>query len=183
MTHSGTALIDPYKIFAKIDLGPGMRVADLGCGRTGHFVFAASQVIGDKGIVYAVDVIKNVLESVKSMAKTEGCDNVRTVWSDIELIGKTPIPDNSLDACFFINVLSQVKDKVSALGEATRMLRRDGFLIVVDWVKKLGGLGPTPELMLPAEKLTGLGAGKNLKPIDKSMAGDYHYAVIFQKIS
>lgn len=182
MTHSGTALVDPYKIFSKIALGPGMRVADLGCGRTGHFVFPASQVIGEKGIVYAVDVIKNVLESVRSLAKTEGCDNVQTVWSDIEMVGKTPIPDKSLDACFFVNVLSQVKDKKSALQEAVRLLRRDGFLIVVDWVKKLGGLGPNPELMLPAEKLAGLGVEKNLKQVDKSMAGDYHYAVIFQKI-
>ena len=42
--HVGKALIDPYPIFEAIGLAPGERVADLGCGRTGHFVFPASRV-------------------------------------------------------------------------------------------------------------------------------------------
>jgi ubiquinone/menaquinone biosynthesis C-methylase UbiE len=57
MAHSGTVLIDPYKIFEKISLSVGQRVADLGCGRTGHFVFPAVKTVGDTGIVYAVDVV------------------------------------------------------------------------------------------------------------------------------
>src|SRR3989338_2287181 len=105
MSHVGTALVDPYKIFEKISLKEGMRVADLGCGRTGHFVFPAAHVIGDNGIVYAVDVMKDVLENVKSRARFEGFDNVQAIWSDVELPGRAPIPNKSLDACFFINAL------------------------------------------------------------------------------
>ena len=80
MSHSGTALIDPYKIFERISLSAGERVADLGCGRTGHFVFPAVKVVGEKGIVYAVDVVKNILESIKSMARSGGFDNIQTVY-------------------------------------------------------------------------------------------------------
>ena len=142
MSHSGTALIDPYKIFEKISLAEGQRVADLGCGRTGHFVFPAVKIVGDKGVVYAVDIIKNVLDSIKSMARSEGYDSVQTVWSDIELPGKTPIPAGSLDACFYVNVLFQLKNKVGAIKEAVRLLKKGGYLVVVDWAKKLGMLGP-----------------------------------------
>ena len=182
MAHSGTALIDPYKIFERISLSEGKRVADLGCGRTGHFVFPAVKIVGDKGIVYAVDVVKNILESIKSMARSEGYDNIQTVWSDIELPGKTPIPDNSLDACFYVNVLFQVKNKTGAIKEAARMLKQGGYLVVVDWAKRLGMLGPAEESMLnPAEAMR-LAAQENLKFVDKVDAGEYHFCLIFEKM-
>ena len=182
MSHAGTALIDPYKIFARISLSSGSRVADLGCGRTGHFVFPAVKVVGDTGIVYAVDVVKNILESIKSMARSEGYDNVQTVWSDIELPGKTPIPDNSLDACFYVNVLFQLKNKVGAIKEATRMLKKGGYLVVVDWAKKLGMLGPVEGSMLSPDELMRLAAQDNLKFVDKVDVGEYHYSLIFEKV-
>ena len=182
MVHAGTALIDPYKIFEKISLSEGKRVADLGCGRTGHFVFPAVKIVGDKGIVYAVDVVKNILESIKSMARSGGYDNIQTVWSDIEMPGKTPIPNNSLDACFYVNVLFQVKNKAGAIKEATRLLKPGGYLVVVDWAKRLGMLGPAEGSMLNPEELTRLAAQENLKFVDKILPGEYHYSLIFEKI-
>lgn len=179
--HSGTALIDPYKIFEKISLAEGQRVADLGCGRTGHFVFPAVKIVGDKGVVYAVDIIKNVLESIKSMARSEGCNSVQTVWSDIELPGKTPIPSGSLDACFCINVLFQLKNKVGAVKEAARMLKHGGYLVVVDWAKKLGTLGPADGSMLNPEEVLRLAALENLKFLDQVDVGEYHFALLFEK--
>lgn len=180
--HSGTALIDPYKIFEKISLSEGKRVADLGCGRTGHFVFPAVKIVGDKGVVYAVDVVKNILESIRSMARSGGMDNVQTVWSDIELPGKTPIPDNSLDVCFCVNVLFQLKNKAGAIKEAVRMLKKGGYLVAVDWAKKLGALGPAEGMMLNPDELVKLATAEKLKFIDKVSPGEYHFALIFEKI-
>lgn len=180
--HSGTALIDPYKIFARISLSEGKRVADLGCGRTGHFVFPAVKIVGDKGVVYAVDVVKNILDSIKSMARSEGYDNVQTVWSDIEMAGKTPIPDNSLDAAFCVNVLFQLKNKAGAIKEAARMLKKGGYLVVVDWAKKLGMLGPAEDRMLNQDELTKLSLAENLKLVDKILPGEYHFSYIFEKV-
>jgi ubiquinone/menaquinone biosynthesis C-methylase UbiE len=182
MTHAGTALIDPYKIFEKISLSEGQRVADLGCGRTGHFVFPAVKVVGEKGVVYAVDVVKNILDSIRSMARTEGYDNIQTVWSDIEMPGKTPIPDNSLDVCFCVNVLFQLKNKGGAIKEAARMLKTGGYLVVVDWAKRLGMLGPTEEKMLNPEEIARLAASENLKLVEKILPGEYHYSLIFEKV-
>lgn len=182
MSHSGTALIDPYKIFERISLAKGQRVADLGCGRTGHFVFPAAKTVSDKGVVYAVDVVKNVLESIKSTARSGGIDNVQTIWSDIEIPGKTPIPDGSLDVCFCINVLFQLKNKEGAIKEASRMLKKGGYLVVVDWAKKLGMLGPSPELMVNSDSIVKLASPQNLKFIDQMFPGEYHFSLIFEKV-
>jgi len=182
MNHLGTALIDPREIFSRVGLSRGMRVADFGCGRTGHFVFLAAKIVEDVGIVYAVDILKEVLESIKNRIKGEGFDNIQTVWSDIEKEGKTPIPVNSLDICFFVNVMSQLKDQVSALQEAMRLLKTGGKIVIVDWAKKLGQLGPAETAILNQEKIKILCNSCALTLEETNAAGDYHFYSILRKV-
>lgn len=181
MSHSGSALLDPHAVFEKIALAPGMRVADLGCGRTGHFVFPASRVVGEQGVVYAVDVVKSILESIRSRARSEGYDNVQTVWSNIELIGSTPVAEASLDNCFFVNVLFLVVDKQAALREGVRLLKKGGRLVVVDWESNLGLVGPTREQMVSKEMVGQLLGGLGLTEEAIFFMGEHHYCLIFKK--
>lgn len=181
MAHSGKALVDPHLVFSKISLTPGMRVADLGCGRTGHFVFPAAKVVGERGIVYAVEIVKNILENIKSRVRSEGFDNVQAIWSDIEAVGKTPIPAGSLQACFLVNVLFLVKNKSDALKEAVRLLEPGGSLVIVDWSRKLGLLGPAPEMMLNPESTVEIAKNLGLNLTQNFPMGDYHFCLIFNK--
>ncbi len=182
MSHAGRALIDPFSIFAKIGLVKGMKVADMGCGRTGHFVFPAARIVGDTGIVYAVDILKEVLETINSWVKTHALSNIQIVWSDIEVPNKTPIPPKSLDMCFFMNVLYGIKNKQATLTEAARLLKDDGQMVVMDWSKKLGTLGPTDDAMVAPNKLAEVATQCGLKLIQTILVTDYHYCLIFKKI-
>lgn len=179
--HAGKALIDPHLVFDKIKLAAGMRVADLGCGRTGHFVFAASRIVGDAGIVYAVDIVKEILVSIKSRIRSEGYDNVQTVWSNIELPGKTPIPAASLDVCFIINVLFLTRDRAAAIAEAARMIKSGGVLAVIDWVEPLGMLGPAPSERIDRGALIALAERGGLIFAGECAPGDHHFCLIFKK--
>lgn len=181
VTNAGKALIDPDAIIKKIGLVPALRVADFGCGRTGQFVFSLSRAVGDLGVVYAVDIMKDILRSVKSRADTEGYKNVQIVWSNIEKCGFTPIPAGCLDVCFFVNVMFLLKDKESALKEAARLLNDTGMIVVVDWIRRLGALGPTDEQIVSRESMINLAALQNLKLVDNFSAGDYHYCLVFMK--
>jgi len=174
-------LLKPALIFEKIGLSSGMRVADLGCGRTGHLVFPAAKKVGDLGLVYAVDILKEVLLGIKSQAKLEGCDNVQTVWSNIELPGKTPIPEKSLDACFLINVFYLLKDKLSALRESFRFLKEGGRAVVIDWTKKIGTVGPDEKMLIRPEILIELGRQAGLVLEDQFAMSDYNYCLIFKR--
>jgi ubiquinone/menaquinone biosynthesis C-methylase UbiE len=78
---AGTALINPQEIFTKVGLASGMRIADLGCGRTGHFIFTAAHNVGATGMVYAIDIQRDVLETLQNRIRAEGFDNIQTVWS------------------------------------------------------------------------------------------------------
>lgn len=131
--HSGNQLIDPHLIFEKAHLQKGMHVADLGCGKTGHLVFPGSLVIGESGVMYAVDIMKEVLEIVDKRARVENLLNVHTVWSNIERLGGTAIPSGTLDIVFIINSLWHSKKNEDVLNEAARLLRQKGRIVVVDW--------------------------------------------------
>jgi ubiquinone/menaquinone biosynthesis C-methylase UbiE len=181
--HSGTALIDHHIVFDKVKLKSGYRVADLGCGRTGHFVFPAAKVVGDTGQVYAVDIVKDILETISSRVRRQGFSNVLTVWSDIEMAGKTSIPKESLDVCFVTNVMFLVKDKKAAIKEAARLLAKDGLMVITEWAKKLGPLGPETEQLVAPDFFLELGPAVGLKFIEKFNPGDYHYSLIFKKNS
>ena len=52
----GKKLIDTKQLLEKIGLEEKMRVADLGCGRRGYFSLQAAKIVGNKGLVIAVDV-------------------------------------------------------------------------------------------------------------------------------
>src|SRR3989338_4294529 len=179
---SGTALIDPRIVLEKMHLGVGMRVADFGCGRTGQFIFLASKMVGDKGIVYAVDIIKDVLEDIKSRVKVEANHhNIQPVWSDIEKCGRTPIPEKSLHAVILTNVIFLVKDKLSVLREAARLTQAGGFVVVVDWSKQLGPLGPTGELIVKPETVIELAKQADLALVEQVMLNNNHYCLLFKK--
>ena len=179
VTHAGKALIDPERIIQKMNLKEGMRVADMGCGRTGHFIFTISKLVGESGIVYAVDIMQEILSHLRGRTEAEGYHNIQTVWSDIEKEGATPIPPKSLDACLYINVMSMLKDRSQALKEAVRLIKDSGIIVVVDWEKKLGPLGPE-KMLLPAT-MTDLATEAGLKFAESFSAGDYHYCLFFRK--
>lgn len=181
METSGRALIDPSKILEKVGLKHGMRVADMGCGRTGHFVLPAAKAVGDTGMVYAIDIMKEILENIDSWKKSLGLNNIQPIWSNIEAEGKTPIPAKSLDVCFFMNVFFMLKQKAGALKEAFRLIKDDGQVVVVDWEKNIGALGPLPEKMVKAQDLINEAQAVGLRLVENFPAGSYHYCLIFKK--
>ncbi len=145
MYHSGNQMIDPHTLFEKAQVQAGMHVADFGCGQTGHVVFPCAKLLGEKGIIYAVDIVQDVLEQIQKRARSNRFLNIHTVWSDIEKVGHTAIPPRSLDVAFLVNTLVQVQDRTAALDEVNRTLKDKARLLVVDWKKKGLVFGPKDE--------------------------------------
>ncbi|MBT4857197.1 methyltransferase domain-containing protein [Candidatus Uhrbacteria bacterium] len=130
---SSASLIDAKRLLLEAGVGEGMRVADFGAGRSGHFVFPSSVIIGKEGMVYAVDVVKDVLGMIDGRRKLFGILNMETLWADFEIPGAVKIKDHSLDFVLFVNNLWCVENMATTLGEIRRVLKEDGKLFVVDW--------------------------------------------------
>lgn len=177
----GSKLIEPSFIFKKIGLKEKMFVADLGCGAVGHFVFPASRIVGKEGRVYAVDIQKQVLENIEKRADLENLHNITAVWSDLERYGAAQITSETLDFSLVINTLFQIKDRVTALKEAIRLVKVSGRVVIIDWLSVSVPFGPPIEGRVdPAwaeEAMDNLG----MKLIDRFSAGQYHFGLVFEK--
>jgi len=177
----GNELLDPKKLIQKADITTSMTAADLGCGGSGVFTLQAAKAVGGKGTIYAVDVLKSVLASVITKAKMQSINNVRTVWSNLEIYGATKIQDGALDRAMLINTLFQTKKYKEILQEAKRMLRREGMLLIVDWKPHGAPFGPLEKNRVQPDKIERIAKDLDFQVIEKFDAGPYHYGLLFTK--
>ena len=167
------------KIVDQLDIKPNMVIADFGAGHGFFSIFFAKKA-GPSGQVFAIDILLQALEAIRSKAKLEGLFNIKIIRGNLEKpIGST-LEDASCDLVFIANVLFQVPDKSGLINEARRVLKKDGELAVVEW-KPYIALGPKKEHRLSEEELKQLVMSKGFsepKPID---AGSHHYGFVFKK--
>ncbi len=183
MYSSGNQLINPRLLFEKAGVQSGMHIADLGCGRTGHVVFPGSMAVGEMGLVYAVDVLKDVLENIKKRAAMENLLNVQMIWADLEMAGKTSIPAKNLDVGFIINVLFQSKNKLALLDEAFRLLKDKARMVIVDWARDSLPFAPQKALLVNFDEIKKWARGKGLVVQEEFSAGPYHKGLVLFKQS
>jgi len=178
----GNILIDANLIMSKALLEEKMKVADLGCGSSGHFVFPAAKIVGKKGTVYAVDILRTVLETINKRARAENFANIKTIWSNLEIFNATKIEAGSLDVVFLINTLHQSHKRAEILREAIRLIKRGGRLVVVEWKNIAAPFGPPPEERVKKELLDNGAKKLGLRPEEEFEAGQYHYGLAYVKL-
>ncbi len=178
--QQGNELIT-VNVFKKVDLQEGMSVGDLGCGNLGYYAVLASKIVGKPGIVYALDILKSALESVTSRIKQMGIENIRTVWSNLEIVGAAKIADQSLDVAYLHNVLFQSQKDDLVVKEAARLLKPGGKLMVIDWKKTGAPFGPPVSDRISPEDVKNFAQSAGLRLSDEFDAGPYHFGLIFIK--
>ncbi len=177
----GNELLDAWKILRRLGVKPGSRVADFGCGGAGHFILPAAQLAGGQATVYAVDILKSVLKTVTATARAEGINNIKPIWSNIEMVGAANIKPTSLDFVLVVNNLFQSKEHENLLREAIRLLKIGGQLLVIDWNETPTTFGPPMADRVKEEEILEIGDKLSLKLTDHFQAGTYHYGLVFEK--
>ncbi len=79
-------------ILKEVGIKPGYQVLDYGCGH-GSYIIDTSRLVGESGMVYALDVHPLAIQMVQNLASKMKLMNVKTIHSDC----KTGLPDKSLD--------------------------------------------------------------------------------------
>lgn len=116
-------LVPPEEIMDEVDIQPGFKVLDYGCG-TGSFTFEAAKRAGPEGRVYALDIHPLALEKVQKGALRKGLVNIETVLTSCI----TQIVPGSIDVVLFYYVLHWLTDPDCVLRELHRVLKPDGLL-------------------------------------------------------
>jgi ubiquinone/menaquinone biosynthesis C-methylase UbiE len=179
--RSSFGLVNPELVFNEFRLGGGITFLDLGCGR-GEYAMAAAEIIGDEGLVYAVDLWEEGIASLKEQILARQIDNLKPMLADA---GKMiPIEDNSVDLCFMATVfhdlvLANVAD--GALEEILRVIKRDGLLAILEFEKVDGPPGPPLSSRLSPEEVQEKVAPHGFEMIKVTTAGEYTYLMIFEQ--
>ncbi len=112
--------LDPFGI------DKGFIVVDYGCG-PGSYVERASQLVGDGGKVYAVDLHPLAIKSVEERARKKNLENVVPVLSTGYPVD---IDSHSADVIYALDMFHHVKDTTGFLKELHRLLKPNGTLFI-----------------------------------------------------
>jgi ubiquinone/menaquinone biosynthesis C-methylase UbiE len=130
----------PEQIMDALNIADGSRVADIGAG-SGWFTIHLAQRVGPKGIVYAQDVQKQMLEAIRRRMQREGLSNV-----EVRLGTGTSsnLPGAALDAVLVVDTYPEVdvEDRVAFLRNLASALKPKGRIGIVNYKPGRGGPGP-----------------------------------------
>ncbi|MFZ6015759.1 MAG: class I SAM-dependent methyltransferase [Patescibacteria group bacterium] len=181
--NSGTELINPFKLLERVGIQKNWHVADLGCGATGHFVMPAAQLVGPDGMVYAVDIRRDVLDHLDKIILREQYFNIQTVWSDIDVYGAARIPAASLDLCLLINNLFLSQNKPAMIREIARLTKPGGRIVIIEWKAINTPIGPSIDHRLTIEQSKGLCETPLMEFLEEIDVGHSHYGLVYERTS
>jgi ubiquinone/menaquinone biosynthesis C-methylase UbiE len=170
--------LNPKEILNQLDLKKEMTAADFGSG-SGGWAIPLAKILKD-GKVYAIDILEEPLSALKNKSEIEGIDNIETIRSDVESKENLKLKDGVLDLVLMTNLLFEVKNKKRVIGEAKRVIKKGGKILVIDWLEKTA-LGPEGK-RTSTEEIKNLAKELDLKIEKELKAGPYHWGIILTKI-
>ena len=72
---------DPYKQLKAAGLKPDQKVLEVGCG-PGYFTIPAAKIVGESGVVYAVDLNPYAIKHVQKKIAESGIENIQPMCTN-----------------------------------------------------------------------------------------------------
>jgi ubiquinone/menaquinone biosynthesis C-methylase UbiE len=112
----------------ELELRPGMRVADVGCG-PGLLTVPIARAVAPGGDVVVLDIQQAMLDRLARRVEKAGVTNVRPIRAGA---GEGQLPTNHFDRAVLATVLGEIPDRVRALREIRDALKPGGYLVVAE---------------------------------------------------
>jgi ubiquinone/menaquinone biosynthesis C-methylase UbiE len=169
--------LPPAEVLARLNVTPGMVVADIGAG-TGYFALPLARAVAPDGKVYAVDFQPAMLALLAQKLESEGGDNIVLVEGSAS---KTQLAVSSCDLVLLANMWHELDDAPSVLEEVRRVIRPGGRFAVLDFrPNATRPPGPPPEYRKSAEQVSESVTSHGWKLEASSEVGTYSYLLVFE---
>ena len=114
----------------RLDLQPGMKMLDAGCG-PGRLSIPAAKRVGSDGQVVALDIQDEMLHRLQNRIQIAGLENMQLIHAGI---GEGILPQNEFDRAILVTVLGEIPDPQAALAEIFDSLKPGGMLSVTELI-------------------------------------------------
>jgi len=111
-----------------LNLQPGMKVLDAGCG-PGRLAIPAAKAIGSQGELTALDLQSGMLARTQEKASAAEISNIRFVQAGL---GEGKLEKAYYDRAMLITVLGEIPEQEAALQEIYQALKPGGILSVTE---------------------------------------------------
>jgi ubiquinone/menaquinone biosynthesis C-methylase UbiE len=123
------------EILQQIGIRSGQTVLDFGCG-PGIYAIPVAKIVGEQGLVYALDKDREVLDQLMQKAQSAGLRNIRRIEASGESL--IDLTDESVDAVLLFDVFHsfyfpQAHNRKKLLGEVYRIMKPSAFLAISVW--------------------------------------------------
>ena len=115
------------RFLAEVELKPGERVLEVGCG-SGVFTRLMAQTTRGENPIVAVDINRYFLHEAAALAKKAGCENVIEFGEGSAVA--LPFGDNTVEACLSTTVMEEV-DADRMIAEMIRVTKPGGHCGVI----------------------------------------------------
>ncbi len=115
-------------ILSHLDVQPGMRALDYGCG-PGRLSLPLARLLAPNGQVTAVDVQPEMLARVRAKAEAEQLGNITCLQAALQ---GAQLPSAAFDLAVLVTVLGEIPDQQRALREVYTALKPGGVLSVTE---------------------------------------------------
>ncbi len=120
-------LDDPYRALKAAGLRPGCRALEVGCG-PGFFTIPAARLVGEGGLVVALDIHPLAVRRVRQKAREAGLANILPILAEASHTG---LREGVVDVAFLFGIVHKVDAYlVELLAEMRRVLSAGGVLSV-----------------------------------------------------
>jgi predicted methyltransferase len=165
----------PGQVMDALGIADGAFVADVGAGG-GWFTVRLARRVGPRGLVYAQDVQRQMIDAIDRRVQREGLRNVRLVLGQDD---DTRLPGETLDAVLMVDAYHEVENRVELLRSIRASLKPTGRFGLVDF--KMDGFGPGPDMneRIDPEEVVRDAAQAGLRLIAHETFLPFQYLLVF----
>jgi ubiquinone/menaquinone biosynthesis C-methylase UbiE len=177
---SGREVFDRKEdIIQALQIKSEMRIADIGAG-TGLYTIPFAQLVGEKGLVYAVDISNNFIENIEERANKLLLKNVIGHINSQKEVG---LDKDSIDLAFICNTYHHFEYPITTLQSIYQSLVPNGRLVIIDYKRdpKISSSWVMGHVRAHKEKVIKEVESVGFKLIDDNNMLEQNYFLSFRK--
>ena len=175
--RSSKDILSAGEVLKATGLKMGDTFLDAGSG-DGYISIEASNIVGDSGKIFALDVYPESIEILKKDIEKRDLNNIEPIVADI--IDTIPLEENSIDNVLLANVLHgfiEGGEVSKVMANINKVLKPAGIFTIVEFRKLENKIGPPFNVRLFPYEVINILKDYGFEIEDNYEIGDYHYIV------